>query len=186
MDTPIVVTLLLLALVVFIRILKRRGRLASGNSSPWPFYVKRLLTQPEQVLYHRLVKSLPNHIVLAQVQVSRVLGVKKGFRFHEWNNRINRMSYDFVICDRASTVIAAIELDDKSHESEHRIASDAKKRKATTDAGLRLVRWHVKSLPDALTIQREFRANDALPGGAGSNTSLERTRGEYNAKALLP
>jgi len=67
-------------------------------------------------LYHRLVKALPNHIVLAQVQVSRVLGVKKGFRVHEWNNRINRLSYDFVICDKAATVIAAIELDDKSHE----------------------------------------------------------------------
>jgi hypothetical protein len=53
-------------------------------------------------------------------------------------NRINRMSYDFVICDKASTVIAAIELDDKSHESEHRIASDAKKSKATMDAGLHL------------------------------------------------
>ncbi len=178
MDTPTVVILLLIALVVFIPILKKRGRRASGNSSPWPFYVKRLLTQPEQVLYHRLVKSLPNHIVLAQVQVSRILGVKKGFRFNEWNNRINRMSYDFVICDKASTVIAAIELDDKSHESEHRIDSDAKKSKATMDAGLRLVRWQVKSLPDELTIQREFRANDALPGGARSNTSLERPRGQ--------
>ena len=135
---PTVAILLLFALVVCIRILKRCARLASGNSSAWPFYVKRLLTQPEQVLYHRLVKSLPNHIVLAQVQVSRVLGVKKGLRFNEWNNRINRMSYDFVICDKASTVIAAIELDDKSHESEHRIASDAKKSKATMDAGLHL------------------------------------------------
>jgi len=49
------------------------------------------------------------------------------------------------------------------------------------------VRLSVEQLTsDALTIQREFRANDALPGGAGSNTSLERTRGEYNAKALLP
>jgi uncharacterized protein DUF2726 len=91
-----------------------------------PQSVAALCTQPKQVLYHRLVKSLPNHIVLAQAQVSRVLGVKKGFRFHEWNNRINRMSYDFVICDKASTVIAAIELDDKSHESEHRVDTDAK------------------------------------------------------------
>jgi hypothetical protein len=115
MDKPTVVILLIFALVVFLAILKRRNRLAAG-SRPWPFYVKRLLTQPEQVLYHRLVKSLPNHVVLAQVQMSRVLGVKKGFRFHEWNNRINRMSYDFVICDKAATVIAAIELDDKSHE----------------------------------------------------------------------
>jgi hypothetical protein len=164
MDKPTVVILLILALVVVLPILKRRSRLAAA-SKPWPFYVRRLLTQPEQVLYHRLVKSLPNHIVLAQVQMSRVLGVKKGFRFHEWNNRINRMSYDFVICDKAATVIAAIELDDKSHESERRIESDAKKSKATTDAGLRLVRWHVKSLPDELTIQREICTNDSSLGG---------------------
>jgi hypothetical protein len=174
MNTPTVVILLAVGLLLFLAILKKRGRIAAGGSSTWPFYAKRLLTQPEQVLYHRLVKSLPNHIVLAQVQVSRVLGVKKGFRFHEWHNRINRMSYDFVICDKASTVIAAIELDDKSHESEHRVASDAKKSKATTDAGLRLVRWHVKSLPDEHTIQREFRANDELPVGLRATKSPEQ------------
>ena len=173
-DAPTVVILLILALVIFFPILIKRGRLAAGGSSPWPFYVKRLLTQPEQVLYHRLVKSLPNYVVFAQVQMSRVLGVKKGFRFHEWNNRINRMSYDFVICDKAATVIAAIELDDSSHESERRIESDAKKSKATADAGLRLIRWHVKSLPDELTIQRELSANDATLGGALPSIYVER------------
>jgi very-short-patch-repair endonuclease len=173
MNAPTVVIVLIVALVVFLAIVKKRSRSAAGPS-PWPFYLKRLLTQPEQVLYHRLVKSLPNHVVLAQVQMSRVLGVKKGFRFHEWNNRINRMSYDFVICDKAATVIAAIELDDKSHESEHRRDSDAKKSKATTDAGLRLVRWHVKSLPDELTIQRELIANDASLGGALPSIYVER------------
>jgi hypothetical protein len=172
MHTSTAVILFVVALVVVLAIL-RRNRSAAGPS-PWPFYLKRLLTQPEQVLYHRLVKSLPNHVVLAQVQMSRVLGVKKGFRFHEWNNRINRMSYDFVICDKAATVIAAIELDDKSHESERRIESDAKKSKATTDAGLRLIRWHVKSLPDELTIQRELIANDASLGGALPSIYMER------------
>ena len=174
MDTPTVAILLILALVIFVPVLVRRGRLAAGESRPWPFYVKRLLTQPEQVLYHRLVKSLPNHVVLAQVQMSRVLGVKRGFRFHEWNNRINRMSYDFVICDKAATVIAAIELDDKSHESERRIESDAKKGRATTDAGLRLIRWHVKSLPDELTIQRELSTSDASLDDALPSIYVER------------
>jgi very-short-patch-repair endonuclease len=159
-NAPVIAILLIAGAVVFFAILKRRNGAAAG-SAPWPFYVKRILTPPEQVLYHRLLKSLPNHVILAQVQMSRVLGVKKGFRFHEWNNRINRMSYDFVICDKAATVIAAIELDDKSHESEHRRDSDAKKNRATTDAGLRLVRWHVKSLPDELTIQREISALEA-------------------------
>jgi hypothetical protein len=173
MQIHTAVILFIVSLVVVLAILKTRNRSAAGPR-PWPFYVKRLLTQPEQVLYHRLVKSLPNHVVLAQVQMSRVLGVKKGFRFHEWNNRINRMSYDFVICDKASTVIAAIELDDKSHESDRRRDGDAKKGKATTDAGLRLVRWHVKSLPDETTIQRELSGNDASLGEALPRIYVER------------
>lgn len=64
---------------------------------PWPFYAKKPLSQPEQVLYHRLIDALPECMFLAQVQLSRVLGVKKGFRFNEWNNRINRLSLDFLV-----------------------------------------------------------------------------------------
>lgn len=160
MNTPTATAFLIFALIVALAIFGGYRRF-SAASAPWPFYLKRLLTQPEQVLYHRLVKALPNHIVLAQVQVSRVLGVKKGSRVHEWNNRINRLSYDFVICDKAAAVIAAIELDDKSHESERRRATDAKKNKATLDAGLKLVRWHVKALPDEAMIQREIIQKDA-------------------------
>jgi hypothetical protein len=166
MNFPTATAICIFALIVAISIIGGYRR-SSVTSGPWPFYLKRLLTQPEQVLYHRLVKALPNHIVLAQVQVSRVLGVKKGSRFHEWNNRINRMSFDFVICDKSAAVIAAIELDDKSHESERRRYADAKKTKATIDAGLKLVRWQVKSLPDEAAIQREIVQNDpalsALP-----------------------
>jgi Protein of unknown function (DUF2726) len=128
MNMPTATALFLVALVVAAAIFNGFQRSASG-SAPWPFYVKRLLSQPEQVLYHRLVKALPNYIVLAQVQVSRVLGVNKGSRFHAWNNRINRMSYDFVICDKAATVVAAIELDDKTHESERRRDTDGKRAK---------------------------------------------------------
>jgi hypothetical protein len=160
MNAPTVTALFIFTLIVAVTIFGGYRR-TSAASTPWPFYLKRLLTQPEQVLYHRLVKALPNHIVLAQVQVSRVLGVKKGSRFHEWTNRINRLSYDFVICDKAAAVIAAIELDDKSHESGSRRATDAKKCKATFDAGLKLVRWQVKSLPDEATIQREIFQKDA-------------------------
>jgi hypothetical protein len=94
------------------------------------------------------VKALPEHIVLAQVQLSRALGVKKGFNFHEWNNRINRMSYDFLVCAKDSAVLAAIELDDRSHESSARVAADAKKERASAAAGIPLIRWNVKALPD--------------------------------------
>jgi hypothetical protein len=75
------------------------------------------------------------------------------------------MSYDFVICDKSAAVIAAIELDDKSHEPQSRKDTDAKKSKATVDAGLKLFRWNVRSLPDELTIQRELNTNNPALGG---------------------
>jgi Protein of unknown function (DUF2726) len=147
-----VVLIAAVCLVLLLLLLKRRGLLPAAPDE-WPFYVKRPLTQVEQVLYHRLVRALPEHIVLAQVQVSRVLGVKKGHNFHEWNNRINRLSYDFVVCAKDATVLVAIELDDRSHESDTRAATDAKKNKATAAAGVRLVRWQAKSLPDEAAIR---------------------------------
>jgi very-short-patch-repair endonuclease len=146
------IVLLLLFLVVIAIIALTRKQLLTDPNRAWPFYVKRPLSQPEQVLYHRLVKALPEHIVLAQVQVTRVLGIKKGFNFHEWNNRINRLSYDFVVCAKDSTVLAAIELDDGSHNSAKRAETDRKKEQATAAAGVRLIRWHVKSLPDHMAI----------------------------------
>ena len=158
MKTVFAVIVLFVVAIALLVYLKKQGLLEGEGTGPWPFYIKKPLTQPEQVLYHRLVKALPDHIVLAQVQVSRVLGVKKGSNFNEWNNRINRLSYDFVVCGKDSTVLVAIELDDKTHESSRRSATDEKKNKATADAGLRLIRWNVKALPDEAAIQAQLRS----------------------------
>lgn len=78
--------------------------------------------------------------MLAQVQVSRVLGLEKGFNFHAWNNRVNRMSYDFVVCAKDARVVAVIELDDKTHELPDRAWNDEKKDRASASAGVRMVR----------------------------------------------
>ena len=159
--------LLVVLVIVALVALKRLGLLAGRSSGPWPFYVKRPLSQPEPVLYHRMIRALPEHIVLAQVQVSRVLGVNKGANFREWNDRINRLSYDFVVCGKDSAVLAAVELDDKTHESGARASTDEKKNKASADAGLRLLRWHVRSLPSEELIRQELLAEqERLPGVA--------------------
>ena len=157
------VAVVLIALIIAIVIAKRRRTLAGELKIEWPFYAKHILSKPEQVLYHRLVTALPEYIVLAQVQASRVLGVKKGFNFNEWNNRINRLSYDFVICAKDSTVLAVVELDDKSHEATSRAEADEKKNKATSAAGIRLIRWHVKAIPDQMQIQSMFAEPQIAP-----------------------
>ncbi|MBN8766221.1 MAG: DUF2726 domain-containing protein [Thiobacillus sp.] len=151
----LLIVVVLLALVFFLAaIFKMKGM--PGTAGEWPFYAKKPLTKPEQVLYHRFVSALPECIVLAQVQLSRVLGVKKGFNFNQWNNRINRMSLDYVICLKDSTVVAAVELDDSSHLKPARIEADAKKEKALSAAGITLLRWNVGNLPDEATIRQAF------------------------------
>lgn len=169
------ILLLVISILVVLLILKYLAAATQRKTRLWPFYVKRPLSQPEQVLYHRMIRALPEHIVLAQVQVSRVLGVKKGAKFHEWNNRINRLSYDFVVCTKDSTVIAAIELDDKTHEGSSRASTDEKKNKASADAGLRLIRWHVRSLPSEEIIREQI---STVPV-----TELERSEPFIGAKS---
>ena len=141
------------AVITALALKKRRSKVDEEN---WPFYAKRLMSKPEQILYHRLVSALPEHIILAQVQLSRVLGVKKGYSFGEWNNRINRMSVDFIVCRKDASIIAAIELDDKSHEAESRQKADAKKDKALASAEIPIIRWKVEKMPDEETIRRTF------------------------------
>ena len=140
-----------------------RKESAAGNSGPWPFHARKPLSVPEQVLYFRLLEALPEHIVLAQVGLSRILGVNKGSNFQAWHNRINRMSLDFVVCKKDSTVVAVIELDDASHEASERTAADAKKDRALAAAGVRIIRWQAKSLPDVATIRSEISQSRPAP-----------------------
>jgi Protein of unknown function (DUF2726) len=156
-------TIVIVVIVVAVLVWgKTKTRGAGSNDAPWPFYAKNPLSSPELVLYFRLRKALPQHIVLAQVGLSRILGVKKGNNFGEWFNRINRMSADFVVCLKDSTIVAVVELDDASHEKAERQAADAKKDKALTSAGIRILRWHVKSIPDEGAIKASF--TDAQQG----------------------
>lgn len=161
-----VLMLVVMALVLALA-LALRG-LSAIEKETWPFYAKRLLSNPEQILYHRLAKALPEYLVFAQVQVSRVLGVKKGSNFHRWNNRINRLSYDFVVCARDGRVVAAIELDDSSHKAARRATTDAKKDRATASAGVRLIRWSVSALPDESAIRAALGVDQA-------DVSIDRT-----------
>ena len=150
----IIVALILLAVCAAIFVVLKNRASSGANDAPWPFYAKKPLSQAEQVLYHRLVAAMPECIVLSQVQLSRILGVKKGFNYREWNNRIDRMSLDFLVCLKDSTIVAAIELDDKTHEKASRIQADAKKERALSAAGVALIRWRVSELPDENVIRQ--------------------------------
>ncbi len=161
MNSIFLVLIDVVVVVAILAVAKTKSQGGVGDEV-WPFYAKKPLSQPEQVLYFRLVQALPDYIVLAQVQLSRLLGVKKGKNYQAWFNRINPMSADFVVCKKDSSIVAVIELDDATHQKEDRLAADAKKDKALSSAEIRVVRWQAKSIPDVASIQPAFMPNIAV------------------------
>lgn len=150
---------------------------AAEAARPWPYYAKKPLSQPEQVLYRRLVEALPEHIVLAQVQLSRLLGVRaSGREYRSWLNRIDRLSADFVVCHKDAAVLVAIELDDATHRRTARRKTDARKDRALGSAGIPVLRWNVKSLPDAAAIRAALPAGVPVARPAATGTQRGRTR----------
>jgi very-short-patch-repair endonuclease len=122
-------------------------------SKPWPLEAKRqLLSERERALYQRLVQTLPNHIVLAQVQLLQVLNFQRGKRTQAILNRFNQLSLDFLILNPDTSIVAAVELDDATHTRESSRQADARKDHALKSAGVPLIRWNAKNLPDRVAI----------------------------------
>ena len=81
MGTVFFLLIIVIAGIVILAFLKPKRGI---EDEIWPFYAKKPLSQPEQILYFRLIQALPEHIILAQVQLSRLLGVKKGQAIRSW------------------------------------------------------------------------------------------------------
>ena len=166
--TPYIGLLLALIAAGVLGLLSKKFRSRDGVlSRPWPLEAKRhLLSERERDLYRRLVQSLPDHIVLAQVQLLQVLKFRRGRRTYAVLNRISQLSLDFLILNPDTGPVAAIELDDVSHELGDRRRADANKTHALMSAGIPLVRWSARNLPDTATIRAALQTDqsaDQLP-----------------------
>lgn len=165
-----VLVLIVLVIAIFLIVASRKPAIKTGTG-PGSVYVKKPLTPMEQVLYFRLVRTLPDFVILAQVQYSRFLGVR-GKHHLSISNSIRQKSADYLVCARDMLVLAVIELDDASHAHLDRRISDAKKEAVLKVAGIRLIRWQARALPDESTIQQTFAP---VPGSAASRTAPVRS-----------
>ena len=170
MHTPIfalLIGLVLVAAALSVLAAKFKPRDVALDK-PWPLEAKRqLLTERERALYQRLVQTLPNHIVLAQVQLLQVLNFKRSQRTQSIRNRISQLSLDFLILNPDTSIVGAVELDDSTHARADRRRADARKSHALQSAGVPLIRWNAKSLPDASAI---LAALPAAPCAAAAKT----------------
>ena len=134
-----------------------RNPLSIDDMKVWPYVPRVLMTATERELYARLRQALPEYLIFSQVQLSRIIDVAPEAEHQSWLNRINRMSVDFVVCaPDGAKILAAIELDDSSHEKADRIQADAKKDKALRSAGVPIIRWPVKGMPQVPQLRADF------------------------------
>jgi len=95
---------------------KAHGEIAPFTTSELSqISVKNLLTPTELKFYKLLKKAVSEFEVHAQVAVYQLLKIQSGNESHKIFNRLNRMTFDFVITDSETNVLAIVELDDKSH-----------------------------------------------------------------------
>jgi hypothetical protein len=158
-STPVnpsaIASLLLLCLAVVVHLAQRRKAWRNANE-PWPFYAKRPSVNPEQVLHQRLVQALPGYIVSIRVPVPSVLGIKRGHDAKTWIRRMRRLQYDFVVFSKDTTVLVAIELKGSVRSENEYSSADQIKARASAEAGVQLLRWQARVLPEHAEIQAVF------------------------------
>lgn len=137
--------------------LRSRGRAESGTSRPlegldtlssWEPTPTRILTAQERLAYQVLARALPDHMVLAQVPLSRFLKVPTRNSYSEWLSRVGQLCADLVVCDHSSTVIAVIDVRVPPHQASDRNRKRHERmRRVLKAAGIPLHIWFENSLP---------------------------------------
>jgi hypothetical protein len=141
--------------------------------TPWPVVASKLLTRREQSLYEGLLSLYPNHKVFVQVALSQLIDVPEDQPERQSiRNRFSQLVADFVLCRPDLTVVAVIELDDRSHERRDRQDADARKTKALVDAGLRLVRIPAGNLPSKEKLREIIDAGRVPSGDRSENPKM--------------
>jgi hypothetical protein len=120
----------------------------------WPYHARRVLSGPEQVLYRRLARALPDSMVLAKLPLAEVIGVKRAAYADAWTSRIAEAVVDFVVCREDSTAVVVIELEDAGTRGSRSIRTDRFTDNALAAAGIALLRWNADALPSESEIRR--------------------------------
>jgi very-short-patch-repair endonuclease len=159
-----------------------KARLGGAGAAP-KFKRKALLTPNEAEFLGRLEAAAPELRFCPQVAMGALLdpAVSRSDRraYFRARGMFSQKIVDFVAQSRADgSVVAIVELDDRTHDSDR----DAKRDAMLESAGYRVVRWKSKAKPDAAAIRASLlpppaRAPEAdRPLGARAEAAPAATR----------
>jgi hypothetical protein len=138
--------LILLAIVVRVIL----GRLGGGGGLPY-FSKEFLLSKGELAFYDVLRRSVPPGIGISmKVRLADVIGCSGAAWKEGYGGKITQKHLDFVLFDIETTrIVAAVELDDRSHRRADRQERDGFLEQAMAAAGVRIVRVSAAASYDA-------------------------------------
>ena len=134
---------------------------------------KPFLSRPEQILYGRLVRAFPGHVILAQVAVSRLLAADPAAVAEDGRAlgpRTKVWIADFVICRPDFSAVAVVEIDDRASKPAPRDGLRAKHR-FLQSVGVKVVRVAADDLPHEAALKTLVAA---LPLHASASQLMRR------------
>jgi hypothetical protein len=157
--------------LVVLAIVKRLVANRRAPDAPKVFHKNRMLTEREQAMFWRIKEAFPepDHVVFAQVGFGALLKAGKGTSALHYTQK----RADFVLTDRAFTVLAIIEIDDASHADRGR--QDNQRDAMLKSAGYSVVRFN--NIPDVETLRRHVKPQVEMGAeSAGPVASRRRSR----------
>ena len=156
-TTSNLITLLVVAGAGAIGLAVLKVKLAGHQTVRAKFKSKTLLTPNELEFLGRLEAAAPELRFFAQVAMTALLDPavprSDGKAYYRLRGMFSQKIVDFVAQRRLDgAIIAVIELDDRTHDSD----KDSKRDEMLQSAGYRIVRWNSKNKPDASAIRAEL------------------------------
>lgn len=126
------------------------------------FLPKPLLTENEAEFYGRLHKALPDYTILPQVALRAFIKPAAGNNTGAYWRQLGKIGSkhcDFLVCTPGQlSVVAIIELDDRSHDK----TRDATRDRMTAAAGYRTIRYESRNRPTPHQIRSDVLNSDVL------------------------
>lgn len=122
--------------------IKKKSEDINTNINNFPYKAKLLLTKSEYTFFKALQKILDNdkYIICPKVRLEDFIDVTDKQEIFKYRGYIKSRHVDFLICDNNLHILFAIELDDKTHNSEKAKNTDEFKNKLFEKIGIKLYR----------------------------------------------
>lgn len=146
--------------------LPTKGFLPGGKGS-FPYFRRRFCSQTEHRFYLALLDAVGEElVVMAKVRAAAVIGCSGANWRAGYGAPIAQKELDFIVLrPRSSHVVAAIELDDKTHELTHRRERDVFLDGAFRAAGVPLLRFRPARAYDADKLRKTLLCAAGEPSG---------------------